>query len=511
MLEALGFPANFAPADAADDLAVANFIDDMPDSFLDTSRAKMSSIQAWAHALFAVSTPATPDIGKFSLRGLSFLDVAGAMRKLAPLLAQGEWASDLVEYCGQVGSQNRVAVFFLFRVIVIDTLLAVNVGAAKPSPRGPDAPVGDMSFADVACAAARKAAPEVFRLQNDEPTPEVSDSGSESDGRKEAKERKRKRRDRKKRERERKRKRADDSDGYSSVSDESDESEGDEPGTAHVGSVPGQSQASIALLHQLGVTNHTTIDGISAASALQQAMESTFNVDDITRVVGVIVKVAQRHDIDIDGDMGIEPLMAKAIRGIKKTCGGNISEDSVDNALATILRTIVAECAKKKKKKGQKKPAKRPKAVKALKRAAQQALASLSSLAKDATRQSNLARLRGRSSGGFMQTTDREQALIDQIKRETGGHIKSRHESKKRGGDRKEQSYSGIAGEWHQLLLKKKSTLGKTEAWAETDKILGGKRICLGCKKQMAQRGPCGCDSKSIHADWMAALARHQF
>ena len=146
-------------------------------------------------------------------------------------------------------------------------------------------------------------------------------------------------------------------------------------------------------------------------------MESIFNVDDITRVVGVIVKVAQRHDIDIDGDMGIEPLMAKAIRGIKKTCGGNVSEDSVDNALATILRTIVAECAKKKKKKGQKKPAKRPKAVKALKRAAQQALASLSSLAKDATRQSNLARLRGRSSGGFMQTTDREQALIDQFKR----------------------------------------------------------------------------------------------
>jgi hypothetical protein len=347
LLEALGFPAGFSAADATDDLAVASFIDGMPDSFLDTSRAKMTSIQAWAHALYAVSTPATRDVGNFTLRGLSFLEVVGALRKLAPILAQGKWASDLIDYCGQIGSQNRVAAFFLFRVIVVDTLLAANVGAATPSLRGPDAPVGDMPFEDVVCDMVRKAVPEIFGRQIDETAHEVNASESEGEGREEAAERKRKRRDRKRRERERKRKRDVDSDGDPSARDESDESDGEAPGAVHVGAEPGRSQASIALLHQLGVTTHTTIDGVSAASALQQAMGSTCNVDDTSRVVSVIVKVAQRHDIDIDGDMRVEPLMAKAIRGIKKICGGNITEDSVDNALATILRTIAAECAKK--------------------------------------------------------------------------------------------------------------------------------------------------------------------
>ena len=511
MLEALGFPAGFSAADATDDLAVASFIDGMPDSFLDTSRAKMTSIQAWAHALYAVSTPATRDIGNFTLRGLSFLEVVGALRKLAPILAQGKWASDLIDYCGQIGSQNRVAAFFLFRVIVVDTLLAANVGAATPSLRGPDAPVGDMPFEDVVCDMVRKAVPEIFGRQIDETAHEVNASESEGEGREEAAERKRKRRDRKRRERERKRKRDVDGDGDPSASDESDESDGEAPGAVHVGAEPGRSQASIALLHQLGVTTHTTIDGVSAASALQQAMGSMYNVDDTSRVVSVIVKVAQRHDIDIDGDMRVEPLMAKATRGIKKICGGDITEDSVDNALATILRTIAAECAKKKAKRGQQKPAKRPKAAKALQRAAQQALASLSSLAKDATRQSNLARLRGKSTGGFMQTTDREQALIDQIKRETGGLSRNPREQKKRKEDRKGQSYSGIAGEWHELLQKKKPSITKEEVWSVTDKILGDKRMCLGCKKKMAPRGRCGCDSKYIHKDWMTALARHQW
>ena len=161
-LEALGFPADFSPADAADDLAVATFIDNMPDSFLDKSRAKMTSILAWAHALFATSTPATRDIGKFSPRGLSFLEIADATRKLAPFLAHHQSASDLIECVGWVRSQSRVAVLFLSRVIVVDALLAANVGAVKPSLRGPDAPVGDMSFAEVVCAAVREVAPELF-------------------------------------------------------------------------------------------------------------------------------------------------------------------------------------------------------------------------------------------------------------------------------------------------------------------------------------------------------------
>ena len=222
MLEALGFPADFSPTDAADDLAVATFIDNMPDSFLDKSRAKMTSILAWSHALFATSTPATRDIGKFSLRGLSFLEISDAMRKLAPLLAHGKWASDLIEYVGQAGSQNRVAVLFLFRVIVVDALLATNVGAVKPSLRGPDAPVGDMSFAEVVCAAVRKAVPEVFGDRS-------SDSETDEDKRKEADERKRKKRQRKKRDRTHKRKRDDDSDDSSSSSSGSSDEEPSDP------------------------------------------------------------------------------------------------------------------------------------------------------------------------------------------------------------------------------------------------------------------------------------------
>ena len=190
-LEALGFPADFSPADAADDLAVATFIDNMPDSFLDKSRAKMTSILAWAHALFATSTPATRDIGKFSPRGLSFLEIADATRKLAPFLAHGKSVSDLIECVGQVRSQSRVALLFLSRVIVVDALLAANVGAVKPSLRGPDAPVGDMSFAEVVCAAVREVAPELFGDRSSGSPPPHVDSETDESGRKEAKERKR--------------------------------------------------------------------------------------------------------------------------------------------------------------------------------------------------------------------------------------------------------------------------------------------------------------------------------
>ena len=298
---------------------------------------------------------------------------------------------------------HRAATFFLFRVIVVDTLLAANTKAAKPSLRAPDDAVGNMSFADVVCATARKAVPQAFGDQPDTQSSSSSDSG-------ESPEQERRRR-RKREKRGRERHRGSESDSSDSDSGSSDEDDSDDEGVG-AGQPTGDDQASIALLHELGVTNHTTIDGKQAAMALKRSMEAIHNVEDISLVVNVIVKVSQRHDINVDGDMKVEPRMAKVIRGIKKTCGGDINEGSVDNALPTILRAITTACSKNGKKK-------RPRVIKALRRAAKGANASLSALAKDATRQSNLARLRGKTGGsGFIQTTAREQALIEHIQSE---------------------------------------------------------------------------------------------
>ena len=406
VLDSLGFPAGFSPTQAADEVAVSNFIEAMPASFVDQTRTKMSSTAAWAHGLLADSTPASRGIGIFSLRGLSYTDITGALRKLAPLLALGNWATDLIEYVGETGSATRAATFFLFRVIVVDTLLAANTKAAKPSLRAPDDAVGNMSFADVVCATARKAVPRAFgdRQRRRSVTPSASDSSASGDetrrpGR-------RGRRKRKRRGRRRSRRGGSESD----TSDSEESGSSDEVVGAETSS--GEDQASIALLHELGITSHTTIDGKQAAMALKRSMEAIHNVEDISLVVNVIVKVSQRHDINVDGDMKVEPRMAKVIRGIKKTCGGDINEGSVDNALPTILRAITTACSKNGKKK-------RPKVIKALRRAAKGANASLSALAKDATRQSNLARLRGKTGGsGFIQTTAREQALIEHIQSE---------------------------------------------------------------------------------------------
>ena len=499
VLEDLGFPAGFSPAQAADDDAASDFIEAMPASFVDQTRTKMSSTAAWAHALLAESTPASRGIGMFSLRGLSFTDMTGALRKLAPLLAQGKWATDLTEYVGETGSANRAATFFLFRVIVVDTLLAANTAAAKPSLRAPDDAVGNMSFADVVCATARKAVPQAFgdqrRPGRDTPSPSSSDSSDSGD---ESPVPARRRRKRKKRGRERHRG-GSESDSSDSDSESSNEDDSDDERVG-AGKSSGDDQASIALLHELGVTNHTTIDGKQAAMALKRSMGAIHNVEDISLVVDVIVKVSQRHDIDVDGNMNVEPRMAKVIRGIKKICGGEISVSAVDNALPTILRAITTACSGNGKKK-------RPKIIKELRSAAKGANTSLSALAKDATRQSNLARLRGKTGGnGFMQTTAREQALIDQIKGDLqgGGAQGKEHKRRKPGGGER-----GIAGTWHELLLKKMPDANKSQAWAETDKILGAARLCLGCKKKL--QGRCRCGSTSIHADWMAALERHQF
>ena len=491
VLDSLGFPAGFSPTQAADEVAVSNFIEAMPASFVDQTRTKMSSTAAWAHGLLADSTPASRGIGIFSLRGLSYTDITGALRKLAPLLALGNWATDLIEYVGETGSATRAATFFLFRVIVVDTLLAANTAAAKPSLRAPDAAVGNMSFADAVCATARKAVPQAFGDQPDTQSSSSSDSGESPE------QERRRRRKRKKRGRERHR--GSESDSSDSDSGSSDEDDSDDEGVG-AGQPTGDDQASIALLHELGVTNHTTIDGKQAAMALKRSMGAIHNVEDISLVVNVIVKVSQRHDINVDGNMKVEPRMAKVIRGIKKICGGEISVSSVDNALPTILRAITTACSGNGKKK-------RPKIIKALRSAAKGANASLSALAKDATRQSNLARLRGKSGGnGFMQTTAREQALIDQIKGDLqggGAQVKEYKKRKQGGGER------GLAGTWHELLLKKMPDADKRQVWAETDKILGAARLCLGCKKKL--QGRCRCGSTSIHADWMAALANHQF
>ena len=497
VLEDLGFPAGFSPAQAADDDAVSNFIEAMPASFVDQTRTKMSSTAAWAHALLAVSTPASRGIGTFSLRGLSYSDITGALRKLAPLLAQGKWATDLTEYVGETGSANRAATFFLFRVVVVDTLLAANTAAAKPSLRAPDDAVGNMSFADVVCATARKAVPQAFGDQR-RPGRDAPSSSESSDSDDESPEPPRRRRKRKKRGRERYRG-GSESDSSVSDSESSNEDDSDDERVG-AGKSSGDDQASIALLHELGVTNHTTIDGQQAATALKRSMGAIHNVGDISLVVNVIVKVSQRHDINVDGNMQVEPRMAKVIRGIKKICGGEIDASSVDNALPTILRAITTACSGNGKQK-------RPKIIKELRSAAKGANASLSALAKDATRQSNLARLRGKTGGnGFMQTTAREQALIDQIKGDLQGGGAQAKEYKKRkpgGGER------GLAGTWHELLLKKMPDASKGQVWAETDKILGAARLCLGCKKKL--QGRCRCGSTSIHADWMAALESHQF
>ena len=413
VLEGLGFPAGFSPAQAADDNAVSDFIEAMPDSFVDQTRTKMSSTAAWARALLAESTPASRSIGIFSLRGLSYTDVTGAMQKLAPLLARGDWATDLIEYVGQTYTRaHRAATFFLFRVIVVDTLLAANTAAAKPSLRAPDAAVRNMSFADVVCATARKAVPRAFgdRQRRRSVTPSASDSSASGDETRRPGRRGRRKRKRRGRRRSRRGgSESDTSDSEGSGSSDEDDSDDEMVGAEKFS---GEDQASIALLHELGVTNHATIDGKQAAMALTRSMGAIHNVEDISLVVSVIVKVSQRHDINLDGNMKVEPRMAKVIRGIKKICGGDVNEGSVDNALPTILRAITTACSKNGKKK-------RPRVIKALRRAAKGANASLSALAKDATRQSNLARLRGKAGGsGFMQTTAREQALIEHVQSE---------------------------------------------------------------------------------------------
>ena len=166
-------------------------------------------------------------------------------------------------------------------------------------------------------------------------------------------------------------------------------------------------------------------------------MEAIHNVEDISRVVSAIVKVSQRHDINLDGNMKVEPRMAKVIRSIKKTCGGDINEGSVDTALPTILRAITTACSGNGKKK-------QPKVIKALRSAAKGASASLSALEKDASRQSNLARLRGKA-GGFMQTTAREQALIEHIQSELA-------EAQAVGGGRQDEDAEASEEAWSQSM-----------------------------------------------------------
>ena len=266
-------------------------------------------------------------------------------------------------------------------------------------------------------------------------TPSVSDSSASGD--ETWRPERRGRRKRKRRGRQRSRRggsESDTSDSEERGSSDEDDTDGEMVGA---GKSSGEDQASIALLHELGVNHHTTIDGKQAAMALKRSMEAIHNVEDISLVVSVIVKVSQRHDINLDGNMKVEPRMAKVVRSIKKTCGGDINEGSVDTALPTILRAITTACSGNGTKK-------QPKVIKALRSAAKGASASLSALEKDASRQSNLARLRGKA-GGFMQTTAREQALIEHIQSELA-------EAQAVGGGRQDEDAEASEEAWSQSM-----------------------------------------------------------
>ena len=556
LLVATGFPA--LPSAGAGDQAVLSFFENLPATWTDASKPKVHNIQSFAHMINAVTMPASPSMGQFAVRAASFNQQLAALTELAGQLE--DYASDLRVILDEAPKSlgmavQRAVVGFLFRFF-LELLSGADVDLVVPALRGPCVDVGALSLEDTFVALCRRGTPRAFstRGADDPPPPPPGDPYND---RQSASSRKKKKRQRKRRQP------SSDSESESSDSSEASDTESSGSGSDSDSDAPmGDSDVeaeSTALMHQFGVTKHTSVSGTQLAQVLAARLENIFHVDDLREVAQTLATVAARHRIAMNGDTYTETLIQGLLHDIRKICGGDISADSVNAALAAVIRAVAEACKEpanrrqsKKKKAKKKRKDRRPKGTVRLRAAAKKAAAMLTMLGKDASKQHKIEQLQGTASGSGTFTSKREQQLLDAMVAKAvaangryfgaggrrgnyggdgGGGGKGSHGnggggngggggSGGGGGNRGGGGGGGGGGnavmrDWLVLLreaVPDADKMRQPELYAISDKIVGGRGLCLSCKKRIdrdLRRCPCG--GSSIHPDFKEALKKYKF
>ena len=137
---------------------------------------------------------------------------------------------------------------------------------------------------------------------------------------------------------------ASDSDDSSGSSSESSEGEFSDSESGSDSDIQFADSEDDALMHQYGVTKHTSVSGSQLSRVLAARLENAFHVDDLQEVAATVAQVAARHRISMIGDSHTETLMQSLLHDVRKICGGDVTADSVNASLAATLRAIAEAC-----------------------------------------------------------------------------------------------------------------------------------------------------------------------
>ena len=575
LLLATGFPA--LPAAIAGDNTVLSFFEQLPASWTDGSKPEIHNIQSFAHMINAATTPASPPMGQFSVRSASFNQQLTALKELATQL-EG-YATDLQALLEGISSAlgmavQRAVIGFLFRFF-LELLGGADIGLVTPALRGPSVDVGALSLEDTFVALCRRGTPRAFSSRrSDEPPgppptePEDNPSGDIDESRK-SKKKKKKAKSVPRRKRRHSATDSEDSSGSSSESREEESSSAESGSESDIQFADSEDDGeSAALMHQYGVTKHTSVSGSQLSRVWAARLENIYHVDDLQEVATTLAQVAARHRIKINGDSHTETLVQGLLHDMRKICGGDITADSVNASLAAILRAVAEACKETsgssrkrhaKKSARKKRRDRRSKAIVRLRAAAKEAISMLSMLGKDASKQHKIAQLQGTVSGSGTPTTKREQQLMNEMVAKavaesgryfggggggrgggrgggggggsSGGSGGSGSGGGGRGGGgsnggggggtrdgkftKKDGSGNTVMRDWMRLIRAKVAdgdVMSNHDVYSLSDKIVGGTRLCLSCKKTLGRDSRhCDCGGTSVHADYKAALLKYKF
>ena len=235
----------------------------------------------------------------------------------------------------------------------------------------------------------------------------------------------------------------------------------------------------------------------------------------------VIIKTGEDRGGKVDVErIQVELFASKLFQAVARQLGGTTSTSALDGNVLGVPRTIVSSASST--------IGKPPPAVADLEDAASTARAKIKSFTSDATKETNLSRLRGIAGDGYMALNSREQALqwflLDNLKvrggrRDDLDRDRGRGQDRRGGGDRHDRDRGRdrdrAGGPSLLALLARQAQTKKNmpghEARALAARLANGR--CIGCLGRMNQ-GKCvdRCTKTSVHKDVVDALAkrRHQ-
>ena len=508
-----GLPV-LAPVDSADPDLVRNWIKALPSGYLDASRGFTSSAMVFSVDVFAAYRNMDASV---PWSAVSLKDVRDAIKMLAADLSLANSLTDLTAYAS-VPNAQRAWSYMLLRII-LDDLHGDNPDAIHAPAIGADYPdlvVKPASFGEWVLAMARRAAPWAFGYvtgggtnpgDNDvDPVRrhglDDADKGSGKGGGRKPGGDENPRSSKKRRRRRH---------SSSSTTDSESDSEDEDDDLTFEGCRKGftDSQAQLAVL---GLNSRARVSGADAIVNLTKQFQVIRSVRDIDEFVGKFVELSRHVQIDLTGNSTVELAALDIFRGVEDDLGARPTTENVNSSLLGTLESILdrAEESKAIRFHG-------VRIFKALRTAVRGAIKRIDRFSKNASKESNLDRLRGRnSSTGFINLTPREQALKDSFQAELTGIKKlvksgQSRQPRDKGNGSSEGTRNPKSATAHPMgtliaAVVKKKEMTDQEAKKVALELAGS--TCISCRG-VRQRGVCAahCGGSTVHADILKALA----